>query len=130
MGPLGGYISDRLGRVPVLLAVNIIVGPVIYLLNLVPYGWGISALLLTMGISLNVRMPVSEAYIINQTSARNRSKLLGIYYSASQGGIGVITPVLGYLIDRFGFYTGFTAVGATLVAVTLICSIFLWGSRD
>ena len=45
-------------------------------------------------------------------------------------GSGVITPVLGYLIDRFGFYSSFTLMGAALVAVTLVCSIWLWGSRD
>ena len=130
VGLLGGYLSDCLGRVPVILAVTLIAGPIIYLLNLVSYGWGISAVLLTIGISMFIRMPVSEAYLISQTSERNRSTILGIYYFASRGGPGVIMPVLGYLIDRVGFYTSFTIVGATLVAVTLGCLAFLWGSRD
>ncbi len=129
-GPLGGYLSDRLGRVLVILAVSLIAGPIIYLLNLVPLGWSISAVLLALGMSLHIGMPVSEAYIISHTSERNRSTILGIYYVGSRGGPGVIMPVLGYLIDQFGFYTSFTIVGATLVTVTLGCSIFLWRSRD
>ncbi|GAI49601.1 unnamed protein product, partial [marine sediment metagenome] len=44
--PLGGHLSDRLGRVPVLLTVCFMTGPVIYLLNLVPYGLGFGAMLL------------------------------------------------------------------------------------
>jgi len=129
-GPLGGYLSDRLGRVPILLAASAIAGPFLYLLNLASYGWGIFAVLLIIGTTMYIRMPVSEAYIVSQTSERKRSTILGIYYFGSRGGPGVMTPVVGYLIDQVGFYSTFTIMGATLVAVTLGCSIFLWGNRD
>jgi len=125
--PLGGYLSDRLGRVPVILAVGFIAGPVIYLLNLVPYGWGFGAVLVLIGMLLYVRMPVSEAYIIGQTSERNRSTILGIYYFSGMEGGGVLTPVVGYLIDQLGFHASFTIAAASLVVVTLVCSIWLWG---
>jgi len=75
-------------------------------------------------------MPASEAYVVGQTSERNRSTILGIYYFSGMEGGGVLTPVIGYLIDRFGFYASFTIAGASLVVVTLVCSIWLWGSRD
>jgi len=129
-GPLGGYLSDRLGRVPVILAMGLIAGPTIYLLTLVPFGWIIYAVLIVIGMAMHLGMPVAEAYIISHTSERNRSTILGIYYVGSRGGPGVITPVLGYLIDQFGFYTSFTIMSATLVVVTFGCSIFLRGSRD
>ncbi len=129
-GPLGGYLSDRVGAVPVMVVVTLIAGPVIYLLNHVPYGFGIGALLVLVGMTLDSRMTVSEAYIMRQTSRRNRSTVLGVYYFGSRGGPGVITPLLGYLIDRLGFYTSFGIVGATLVAITLVCSILLWAKRD
>ncbi|MBA7471704.1 putative sulfoacetate transporter SauU [subsurface metagenome] len=129
-GPLGGYLSDRLGSVPVILAVCLISGPVIYLLNLVPYGLGFGALLLTIGMIAIMRMPVAEAYIVGQTSERHRSTILGIYYFSGMEGGGILTPVIGSLIDRFGFYLSFTITGAALATVTLVCSIFLWASRD
>ena len=128
--PLGGYLSDRLGRVPVVLAVCLITGPVLYLLSLAPYGLGIGALLLTIGMIQYIRMPVSEAYIIGQTSEYNRSTILGIYYFGNLEGTGLLTPVIGYLIDQFGFSTSFTIVAAITVTVTLACSILLWGKRD
>jgi len=129
-GPLGGYLSDRLGTVPLMIGVSLITGPIVYLLNLVPYSWGIPVVALAIGMVRHVPMPVSEAYIIGQTSEHNRSTVLGIYYFGSRGGPGVITPILGYLIDRFGFHTSFSVVGAAMVILTLGCSIFLWGSRD
>ena len=129
-GPLGGYLSDRWGRVPVILAVCFSTGPLIYLLNLAPYRWGIVALLLVMGMTMYVRMPVSEAYIIGQTSERHRSSILGIYFFGNMEGGGVLTPIIGYLIDQYGFSFSFTMAGAVSVAVTLVFSILLWSSHE
>ena len=132
-GPLGGYLSDRLGKVPVMLTASLIAGPFVYLLNLVSLGWSLSAVLLIIGTCMYIGMPVSEAYIISRTSKRNRSTILGIYYFASRGGPGLTMPVMGYLIDRLGFgtsFTSFTIIGAVIFAVTLGCSTFLWGTRD
>lgn len=128
--PLGGYLSDRLGTVVVVLAASLVIGPIFYLLNVASYGWRISAVLLAMGVSLYLRMPAAEAYVISQTSERNRSTILGIYYFGAAEGAGVITPTIGYLIDRFGFSTSFTIVSATMMAITLGCGVFLWGSRN
>ncbi len=125
--PLGGYLSDRLGRIPMLLAVCGMCGPMVYVMNLVPYGVAFGAVLLVIGMIRTMRGTVSEAYIVGQTSAAHRSTILGIYFSSGMESGGVLTPVMGYLIDRFGFYHSFTIVGATLVAVTLACSIWLWG---
>jgi len=129
-GPLGGYLSDRLGMVTVLLVASLIAGPVLYLLTLASYGWGIYALLLIVGMSMFITMPVSEAYIVGQVSERRRSTVLGVYYFASRGGPGVLMPVMGYLIDQFGFSISFTIIGAALVVLTLGCAAFLWGKRS
>jgi len=128
--PLGGYLSDRLGIVPVMLTACFVAGPVIYMLNLVPYGLGIGALLLIIGMVIYVRMPVSEAYIVGHIPEHRRSTILGIYYFGGMEGGGVLTPIIGSLIDHFGFYPSFTIAAAALVVLTLICSVFLWGSRD
>lgn len=130
VGPIGGYLSDRWGRVPVILTVCTITGPLIYLLNLAPYRWGIVLLLLVMGITIYVRMPVAEAYIVGQTSQRRRSTVLGIYFFGNMEGGGVLTLIMGYLIDQYGFSVSFTTAGAVALAVTLVCSVLLWSSRE
>ena len=130
VGPIGGYLSDRWGRVPVLLTVCFVTGPIIYLLNLAPYRWGIVALLLMMGITIYVRMPVAEAYIVGRTSERHRSTVLGIYFFGNMEGGGVFAPIMGYLIDRLGFSASFTIAGAAVVAVALVCSVLLAKGHD
>jgi predicted MFS family arabinose efflux permease len=125
--PLGGYLSDRFGRVSVLLAASLIAGPVIYMLNIVPFGFGIGAILFMIGAILYIPQPATEAYIVDQVSSHRRSSILGIYFSGGIMGAGVITPLLGYSIDHVGFSTSFTIVGIALVVVSLTCSIWLWG---
>jgi len=127
--PAGGYLSDRVGKIPIILAACFLAGPVIYLLTLFPYGAGTWVILLSLGICLSVRMPVVESFIINRTTESNRSTVLGIYYFSAMESGGLLTPVMGNLIDKFGFYTSFTMAGSVLFAVTLICSFWFWNNR-
>ncbi len=129
-GPLGGYISDRLGRVSVILASCLITGALIYVLNVTAYGITFGALLLLIGMLLYVRWPTSEAYLIGETPASLRSTIFGVYYFSGTEASAVLTPIMGSLIQRIGFNPSFTIISAAVVAVTLVCSVFLWGSRD
>ena len=129
-GPLGGYLSDRLGRVKLILAICFASALVIYTLNLATYSLGLGAVLVSIGMLNFMRMPVSESYIINHAPEHRRSTILGLYYFGGMEGVGVLTPVIGFLIDNFGFNISFTIAGAAVALVTLICSIFLWRARD
>ncbi len=129
MSPLGGYLSDRFGTIPMILTVCLLSGPIIYLLNLVHSPYIMAILLLAIGVIIYTRMPVSEAFIIGETPEQNRSSVLGIYYFGSMEGGGILTPVMGYLIDHFGFHLSFTMAGAVVVTVTFICSIWLQANR-
>jgi len=129
-GPVGGYLSDRLGKVPVMLTVSLITGPALYLLSRSSLDWSVWGVLLILGACMYISMPVSEAYIITHAPERYRSTVLGIYYFASRGGSGLILPVVGTLADRFSFGTSFSLVGGVMLGIAIICSLFLWGSRD
>jgi MFS family permease len=129
-GPLGGYLSDRVGTVPVMLAVSLIAGPALYLLSLGSLSWSVWLVLLISGMCMYISMPVTEAYVITHAPQHRRSTVLGIYYFASRGGSGLTIPLLGYLADRYSFATGFTMIGMALLGVAIICTVLLWGSRD
>jgi len=128
--PLGGYLSDRFGGVSVVLIVCLLTGPLIYLLNLVPYGLGFGALLLMIGIVMYICMPASESYIIRQAPEHRRSTVLGIYYFTGAEAGAILAPLLGSLIDRFGFNFTINIASASIVAVTLLCAVFLRGGQD
>jgi MFS family permease len=130
VSPIGGYLSDRWGRIPLILGVCFFAGPLIFALPFAPGQWGVLTLLLLIGVIIYVRMPVSESYIIRHTSPRNRSTILGLYFFGSMEGGGILTPVSGYLIDHYGFAVSFTISGALLLGVTFVCAFLLRGSRD
>ena len=124
---LGGVLSDRFGSVPVVLAVCFMTGPAIYLLNFIPSAFGVGCLLFVMGVCNYVRTPVSETYLVGQTTNRNRSTVLGAYYFSTYEGGGVLTPVMGLLIDLYGFDASFTMAGAALLLLFFACWIRLRG---
>jgi MFS family permease len=120
-GPLGGFLSDRFGRIPILLFTGLIAGPLIILLGRVSLGLSISIPLLLIGMTMYMSMPVTEAYVISHAADKNRSTFLGIYYFASRGGPGLMAPALGRLIDTSGFPSSFTLAGSLLTAAGVAC---------
>jgi len=128
-GPIGGYLSDRLGTIPVMLTVSLIAGPALHLLGMASLGWSVWAVLLLLGICMYIAMPVTESHIITHSSPHRRSTVLGVYYFASRGGIGISTLVVGTLADSYGFATIFTAAGAIMLGVAILCSLVLLRNR-
>jgi len=128
-GPFGGYLSDRFGRVAIIMAMCLTGSMVIYLLNIAPYGFGTAAVLVFIGITLYFNTTGAQAYIADQTSDRNRSTVLGLYFFGNMEGAGILTPALGYLIDHFGFNVSFTIGSAAILTTLIVCSAILWLSR-
>jgi predicted MFS family arabinose efflux permease len=128
--PLGGILSDRLGRVPVVAVCSLCFGPLIYAISLTDYGIGFIALLLIFGILMFMCMPASEVFLVESVPPNLRSTLLGIYYFAGLEGGGLLTPLLGSLIDKHGFAAAFRLFAAPLLLVTLACTaLLMWGGR-
>ncbi|MFC1860992.1 MFS transporter [Chloroflexota bacterium] len=128
--PLGGYLSDRVGRIPVMLIACFLSGLMVYSLNIVSYGLAFSAMLVFIGTLDTIRMPTAEAYISVNTSEQRRSTMLGIYYFSGREVGGLLTSAMGYLIDRIGFHSSFTIISISIVVVTLVSSVFLLGKQD
>jgi MFS family permease len=123
--PLSGYFSDRIGRVSVLVAMSMLLIPVIGLVTLVPYGLVTYVIMMGFGVVLFARMPVSEAFIIENVSPRKRSSVLGIYYAAGMVGGAALTPLIGMGIDRYGFQSAFFVTALVYAALVLIFTSLL-----
>jgi MFS family permease len=128
-GPFGGYLSDRLGTKPVLITVSLIAGPALYLLKFASLGWSIWLVLLVLGICMYIAMPTTESHIITHTPPHRRSTVLGIYYFASRGGIGLSSPAIGFLADHYGFATSFIVAGGIMLGVAIISSALILRNR-
>jgi len=127
--PVGGYLADRFGSMPVLLVISFLAIPLVYLLGVVTSIITFAVLMVAIGIVSSARMPTSESYIAGNTPKRRRATVLGLYFFAGTEVSGLLTPVVGTLIDRLGFHSSFTIVSASMAAVVIVCSLFLWRNR-
>ena len=129
-GPVGGYLSDRVGRVPIIIVTGLINGFLIYLMPFAGWGLGFFAILFFIGLNNALRWPVSEVFIMEQTSSRYRSTLFGVYYFTMHYTGAIFAPIMGSIIDRWGFDVCFTIASGTVVVVTAVCALFMRGSQS
>jgi MFS family permease len=126
----GGYLSDRIGRVRVVVLFGLLAGPALAVLDLSGSIVAVMAIVLFLGAGHYVRSPAAESYIVGHTPAGKRSTVLGVYFFGSIEASGVLAPVVGFLIDRYGFHTSFLLSGVGLLLITVVCAVVLLpGSR-
>jgi MFS family permease len=123
--PLAGYLSDRLGTERLMIGIVLMGVPLIVLLNYVPYGILLGALLLAIGVVTTARMPVAESFLITNAPQQFRSRVLSLFYFGGAELSGILAPLVGSFMDRFGFnYTLFMAAGVLLI-VAFGCSYWM-----
>lgn len=128
--PLGGFLSDRFGGIRVLVTISLLSIPLIYLLGVASNVPALVIVLVAIGIVAFIRKPTSEAYIFGHTPKGRRSTILGLYFFGGMAASGLLTPIMGNLIDRFGFQKSFTIASAVQAVVTVVCSLFLWKDKS
>jgi MFS family permease len=129
---VGGWISDRIGSVKVIIVTGVLSGLLIFWLR-----WSTATnfwfflLLFIMGLNNAIRMPVTEVFIMGQTPAKNRATIYGIYYFTMQYTGAIFAPVYGWLVPNIYSYEQvffFSAVAVT--AVSVVTSFFIWDAKN
>lgn len=123
--PVGGVLSDRFGPVPVLIGLSIVSGPLLVIAAFAPTAILFVTTIVVVGVAQFVRMPVSESYLSADVPEKLRSTVLGVYFFAGMEASGVLTPILGYLIDVQGFTRAFSLFGLVLMGMIVITSLIL-----
>ena len=120
--PLGGWLSDRLGRrTPILISLAVI-GPAVYLIAITP-----NDLLLIpqtiFGLAFSMRGTATEVLVMDTAPAARRGAVLGAYYLAAQPIGGIATPIFGLIAGAVGISAAFSGIGLLLVAMSLVAVV-------
>jgi FSR family fosmidomycin resistance protein-like MFS transporter len=118
--PLGGALSDRLGRKRVILAAILLSGPLLLAVAKAPYGIPLLLALICYGTVMVARMPLAESLIADHVPVGRRTTVLGIYLFVGQETGGVVTPIIGRFMDTYGSDAVLTSVGAGLCVIAVL----------
>lgn len=120
-GPIFGVWSDRYGRrrmmVTGLLAQSLgMIG-----IALTHQGWAVLPMVV-FGLGLTAFLPAQQAYISDQVAYERRGRALAAVEFAWAAAAIFLLPVVGWLIDTFGWRSPFFMVGL----LSLIGAVFVW----
>jgi len=122
--PVGGALSDRVGRKPVILTSLVATGPLICLVALLGYGPLLIGATILYGIVMSMRMAPIESHIADVVPLSRRATVLGLYYFLGQETAGVSTPLIGRLIDAMGPSSTFLLIAAVTTFVAVLTLLF------
>jgi len=127
--PLGGWLSDRLGRrIPILISLGVI-GPSVYLIAITPNDLLLIPLTI-FGLAFSMRGTATEVLVMDTAPAARRGAVLGAYYLAAQPIGGIATPIFGLIAGAVGISAAFSGIGLMLVAMSLVAIVVGRGMSD
>ena len=122
--PVGGALSDAVGRKRVILFSIALSGPFFLAFATIPFGVLLLLFLALYGLVISVRMPIVESYIADVIPVGRRTTVFGVYFLLSQETTTITTPFIGYLIDLYGSNPVFVSLGLWLCLAASVGWLF------
>ena len=120
--PLGGWLSDHLGRRRVMFGGLALMGPAVFAVTAVP-NEALLVALVVFGLLWSMRSTVTETLVMDSAPPGRRATVLGAYYllNAHVGGIGA--PLFGFLAEAVGLATAFSWIGIAFVVMSAVALV-------
>lgn len=121
--PIAGYVADRFGKRPVIIASLLIWSAATFVTGIVTSFEGMLAARAMLGVSEAFYMPAAVALIVEYHRGSTRSRATGLHLSGVYAG-SVLGGLGGTFAELFGWRTGFILMGGVGVAYALVLMIF------
>jgi FSR family fosmidomycin resistance protein-like MFS transporter len=126
--PVFGWLSDVRGRYVVTLLVIGLASSLLTLLPIVDPIWML--LIVTFQGACFVSMTTLLILIMHEIMPERKGLATSIIYGVALGGGGLSTPLIGYVIDLGGFFTGYLVLALTgLISVAPLALVWRIRSR-
>lgn len=122
--PLAGYLADRVGRRPVILASLVVWSAATVYTGLVNSFAEMLVARALLGVSEAFYMPAAVALIVDYHQGRTRARATGLHLSGVYAG-SILGGFGGWLAEEQGWRFGFLAFGGVGVAYALVLMVLL-----
>ena len=126
---LGGWISDKWGRVNSIALVFFMVGPSLFLCTILPNNIALIASFAIFGLLLQMRESTAQPYLLEKTPRYLRATIFGIYFGIAMEGRSVLQPVVGHIVDTYGVIDVFQVLAFITIALSLAALLIIKRSK-
>jgi MFS family permease len=120
-GPLGGYLTDRLGRRRTMIGAMVISAMTMVALGLSHGLWAMAGLILLLGLFSQAHRPAVSATIADVVPSADRVRAFGLHYWVVNVAFAFASVVGGWVASRT-----FTALFVADAATTLVAAFLIW----
>jgi MFS family permease len=118
-----GDISDRYGRKRVIFPSALLIGlNLLWIARLHSY-WAFVASGFVAGFGQGLIFPALSTYVIDFLGRENKGLALGLYLSLFDVGMGLGSPVFGWISDVAGYRQMYSVAGCLILLLTIVFSI-------
>ena len=129
---VGGYLADRYGRRPVMVASMALAAPALAAYALVATAVGFVTVAAAAGLALGLFAPASQATVADVTSSEDRDRAYGLLKVASNAGFGsgFVAGGLLFEVARTAVFVVDGATSAVVAALLLVALPRTFGETD
>lgn len=118
-----GDISDKYGRKRIIFPSAVLIGINLFWLSMNhSYGWFIVCGFVA-GFGQGLIFPALSTYVIDFLGRENKGLALGLYLSLFDVGMGLGSPVFGWVSDIWGYRNMYAITGLLIIALTIVFSL-------
>ena len=117
-----GDISDRYGRKRIILPAALLVGLNLLWIARVDSYWAFVTSGFVAGLGQGLIFPALSTYVIDFLGRHNKGLALGLYLSLFDVGMGVGSPIFGWISDVAGYRQMYTVAGCLILLLTVVFS--------
>ncbi len=126
---VGGWLSDRWGRINAVGLPLIATGPMLLLLTRLPFNVVLLGVFVFFGMMMYMRQSTIQPLLMDKTPPYLRATVFGIYFGLSMEGASLAQPVAGHFMDIFGIVKVFDVVALMAVALSLAALFIVMRSK-
>ncbi len=118
-----GDLSDRYGRKRIILPTAILIGLDLFWIAGVHSYWGFIACGFVAGLGQGFMFPALSTYVIDFLGRENKGFALGLYLSLYDIGMGLGSPVFGWISDKTSYRHMYAIAGCLIILLSAVFTL-------